>query len=111
MSTTATGRMTLGAVFGTVTATAGAISSAVGTAGATVLLLDNYVQAALNEQKKRQMLEAATFDERLIMELSMEEAQRKLSADQFCNQSDSHATHFNSSYNRLKAVLADHNKA
>jgi hypothetical protein len=98
--------MTLGAVLGTVTATAGAVSGIVGTVGKGVILLDNYVDSTLEEQRKRQALEAATYDERLIMELSMEEAQRKITMDRFCDQSPKHQEHFNSSYARLQSILA-----
>lgn len=106
--TTATGRMTLGAILGAVTTTAGAVTGAIGTAASSIMLLDNYVGKALNEQKTRHVLESENFEERLLIELTQEQASLRLAADQFCNQSPAHQEHFNTSYAKLSAVLARH---
>lgn len=106
MAVTATGRMTLGAVMGTISNTAGAVSSIVNTGVKGVVMLDNFVESALSEQKKRHALDGVLFDERLLLELSTESAHVRIEADKFCDQSTKHAEHFNSSYAKLAAVLS-----
>lgn len=98
--------MTLGAVFGAVSTTAGAISGAVGTVASSVLLLDNFVNKALDEQKARHAMESENFDQRLLAELAQEQAQVLMAADAFCDQSENHRKRFTESHNRLSAALA-----
>jgi hypothetical protein len=105
-TTTATGRMTLGSIYGAVTTTAGALGQAVGTVAKGVQLLDNYAEAALTEQRKRHMLEAASVDKRLLLEVTMANVQIDLAADEFCNKGARQKELFNAEHARLSELLA-----
>jgi hypothetical protein len=111
VSNIATGRMTIGALFGTISTTANAISGVVGTAAAGVGMLDSFVKKELKEQETRHFLEGLVFEENLSKELSLEQAQKDIVFDQFCDSSTRNAQLFNSHLTRLQDALASRKRA
>lgn len=105
MAQSATGRMTLGAIFGTVGTAAGAVSSTLDTIVGGVSMLDSYVKDASIRQQKRSTIEMSEFADQLLDEAAQLQALRRTQADAFCAQSVTHKTYYDEAHAKLTAVL------
>ena len=103
---TATWGTTVGTIFGAVTTTAAAASSLIGTAAATVSLLDNYVGSHVKQQQISMDLESDDFEEKIIERLSVERTNRQLELVKFTNQSEVHKQLFENNVAALRARAA-----
>ena len=101
-----TARMSLGALLGTVTTAANAVSSTIGTIGAVVGMADTYIGQQVKQQQTTMILESADFEDKLIERVAMETTVRKLELAKFTAQSPAHAQLFDASTAELKAHLA-----
>lgn len=98
-------RTTVGAVFGTVSTTANVVTGLVNAAGEGINMLDSFVKKSSTEQRARHTADTEDFLDRLIMEKSMESAERNNSALEFCRKSTDHATFYQEAQERYTALL------
>ena len=103
--TNATARMTLGALLGTITTSANAISGVVGTVAAGVQIMDTYVGLQLKQQQSSMLLEADDFDERIIERIGQERTLRQLEVVKFTALSENHATLYDENMRNLRKRL------
>ncbi len=106
---TATARMTLGSVLGTVGTAAVAVSSIFDTTTKGVGMLENYVDAALEEQRDRIAADSVDRIQRIGEEKATEMALRQLQVLKFCAQTPEHKTLFTTNYDKvMEAINARH---
>lgn len=102
----ATTRMTLGSVLGTVTDAANTVSTVLKTATLTVGMAHTYVEDAAIKQRMQSVAERDSFVEEVAISLAMKEAQRKKEVRDYCAQDPESANEFKLAYDRLKLKLA-----
>jgi hypothetical protein len=103
--TTSTLRTATGSLFGTVTASAGAISSIFMAATHGVAMLDEYVKNSLDQQQVRICADNEDFEARITEEKATQMAQRQLEVVAFCNQSVVHQDLYTKSHDRISLAL------
>ena len=96
-----TSRLTFGAVLGTVTETASAVTAIANTITVGVGMANSYVREAAFEQQKAAEISRLTFEENLYELAAQKEAERKLLILNFTNKSPQHAALYEAAYNRL----------
>jgi hypothetical protein len=84
-------RATAGAVLGTVTDTAAAISNTVNTISGAVNMANQFVQSASLDQKDRQVIHRKTFRDTLLRESRMSVARSNNEVLSFVGESESNA--------------------
>ena len=98
-------RMAFGAVLGTITDTATAVSDLVTTLGDGIGMLHATVHHASNHQKQRHVADNVMFREELITESTMRIAQSGAVALEFCRQSEDNAKLFDDAQSKLLAAF------
>ena len=97
-------RVAAGAVFGTITDTANAISGVVNTISNGLDMANSFVRHAQQKQRFDQVIDMAVYQERRVEEFALEEASRKkIIADQCLDPEIQ--TYYNDSYTKLQALL------
>lgn len=89
-SSIATTKFTFGSILGSVSATAGAITSTINHAAGAVDMVGAYIDKAKKEQAKTHALELAELDSRLIEEFTMRKTLRDAETKKFREQSAWH---------------------
>ena len=97
--------LTIGAVLGTVTDAATAVSTVIGTGIKGVNMLDQYVTDAAEKQKIRSIVDMESFETRLIEEVSMEDTQRQLKTLEFISKDEKTAELYEKNHNRIANLL------
>jgi hypothetical protein len=97
--------MTVGSVFGMVTATANAVTGAVTAAADGVSMLDKFVKDASEKQALRSTADMNDFIYRLAEEKAQERSDRQIQVDAFCDRSPRHAELYNRNYTEILALL------
>jgi hypothetical protein len=100
----ATMRMTVGSLFGVINTTAVAATQVVGVIGKGAGMLDAAVTDAAETQQERLAFEAESRTDRLVMDAAQQEAERNVSAEQFCNRSEAHARYYLTAQAKYQAV-------
>jgi hypothetical protein len=100
-----TARMTFGTILGTVSTSAVAISTVIGTGVKGINMLEKFVDDAATKQHKRSLLDMESFQTRLLEEVAQEDAERGLKLDEFMSKSAQHRELYKLNYERLAAVL------
>jgi hypothetical protein len=98
--------MTVGSIFGVINTTAVATTQLIGGLGKGVGMLDAAITDAAETQQERLAFEAESRTDRLVMEAAQQEAERNVSAEQFCNRSEAHARYYLSAQSKYQAVAA-----
>ena len=106
----ATARMTIGALFGTVTNAAGAVSSTIDAVSAGVGMLETFVDNAALQQRKRMAADIVDLDQRIAVEKGEQMAQREVDTLKFCSQSDFHKESFDRNYALIVAALKGYSR-
>lgn len=106
---TATTRMTIGSILGTVQNAATAVSTTLETATVSVGMLHTYVSDAAHKQQIRSVAERDSFGVQVAEELAMAEAVRKDEVRKFCN-TETRQADYNEAYTRIFAKISDHTK-
>lgn len=101
-----TARMTFGTVLGTVSTSAVAISTIIGTGVKGINMLEKFVDDAADKQIERSLLDMESFRVRLLEEVSQEDTERGIKLEEFMAKSASHRELYELNYKRLEAVLA-----
>jgi hypothetical protein len=108
---TATARLTIGAVLGTVGSAANTVSTVLGGVTKSVSMLDQFLDDAIEKQQARSIVDMADFESSLAEEKAQEMAERQLQVLQFCKQSVRHGELYEANFNRISDLLAArHNK-
>ena len=102
----ATTRMAFGAVLGTITDTAKAVSDLVTTAGDGIGMLHATVHQASQHQKQRHVADNVSFREELVTESSMRIAATGATALAFCRESDDNKQLFEDAQAKLLEAFA-----
>lgn len=102
----ATTRMALGALLGTVTDTAKAVSDLVTTCGDGIGMLHATVHQASDHQRQRHVADNVSFREELITESSLRIAATGAQALAFCRQGDDEAKLFEDAQSKLLEAFA-----
>lgn len=105
MASTSTARLTIGSVLGTVNTAALTISSTLDAAGSAVGMLNSTIDKAAREQRMRHKADLSEFKNRLIIEVSMERAQRERQVLEFC-QDETNKKLYEAAHNELTQLLA-----
>lgn len=109
MAQTATARLTLGSVLGTVESAATSISSVFDTATKGINMANKYVSDASKKQNIRSIVDMHDFQNKLAEEKAMEETLRKKTILEFTNQSEENKNLFENAFNRINELLAEKN--
>lgn len=102
----ATTRLTIGSVLGTINTAANTVSSTLDAAGSAIGMLNATVNKAAKEQRIRHAVDVNEFKSRLVVEVSMERAQRERAMLEFCSDSQNKAL-FEKAFNELTTVVKD----
>ena len=102
----ATTRLTIGSVLGTINTAANTVSSTLDAAGSAVGMLNATVTKAAKEQRIRHAVDINEFKSRLVIEVSMERAQRERTMLEFCSDAQNKAL-FEKAFNELTAAIKD----
>lgn len=105
-----TARMTFGTVLGTVSTTAVAVSTVIGTGVKGINMLEKFVDDAAEKQTLRSKLDMESFQVRLVEEVAMEDTERGLKLEEFMSKTPKHAELYKSNYERLQKILAAEQK-
>ena len=105
MSTTATARMTFGALLGTVATTANAVTSVVNTGVEGVSMLDRFVKKHATQQKIDHAADMADYAWRVGMQKAQELATLKQEVRAFCDKSEQHAADYAESFNSIMEAI------
>lgn len=100
-------RMTIGTVLGTVSDSAVAVSTILGTGIKGINMLDEYVNEAALKQKKRSLIEMSSFETKLMEEVAQEDSVRQLQVQEFMDKTPAHRKLYIANYNRLGKILAE----
>lgn len=103
---TSTARLTIGSLLGTVNTAAITVSSTLDAAGAAVGMLNATVSKAAKEQAIRHKVDVNEFKSRLVMEVSMQRAQRERQVLDFCQDKDNERL-FKAAHDELAALVKD----
>ena len=102
----ATSRMTIGALLGTVTTAATTVTSTLDTASAAVGMLNATVTKAAKEQSIRHAVDVNEFKNRLVVEVSMQRAQRERAVVTFCEDKVNKQL-YEAAHNELTALIKE----
>lgn len=100
----ATSRATVGAVLGTVTDTANAISGVVNSVANGMDMLNSYVKNEQAKQRLRHLADLSEYETVLSEQLSTQEAERKKKIADLCKDEES-ATYYNSAYSKFTTLF------
>lgn len=98
--------VTIGALFGTITTAANAVTGVVNTAAASVGMLDTYVSTHVRNQQATLEFEADEFEERIIERLSRERTERQLEVAKYTATSTAHQALYEANLQKLREVQA-----
>lgn len=98
-------RMAFGAIMGTITNTASAVSDLANTVGDSVGMLNKFVESASIDQRERHVVHRTTFREQLIREASMEIAKGDAETLVFCKESEENKQLFENAQSKLLAAF------
>lgn len=107
MTTTATARLTIGAVFGSIAQTAGTVSNVLGAANSSVNMLNAYVEKAAKEQRMNYRADEKELANKIIERVSKEQVERRIELDKFCAQSDRHEKLYQEALEEYKDMFKD----
>jgi len=102
-------RITIGALFSTISETANTVTNLVGTVNKGVGMASSYVDVLVKEQELDNIARVATYQEKLIERLSMEEAERQLDIIKFTEKSNNHKELYIKAQDRYTALFAPKN--
>lgn len=102
MSTT---RSTYGAILGTVTSAASALTTALSTMDTTVGMAATAIDDAARRQKARSKLDELAYKDSIAKEKSMELELQQESIIDWCDEVEGRAERFKATYDRLRAAL------
>lgn len=102
-----TARMTVGALLGTVTTTANAVTGTVNGIAKGVGMFDTWIDQLATEQRIRAIGHKERAKTMIAQDLAMEEAERIVSIEEFCSKSPSHLSHFQTAHSKYEALLKD----
>lgn len=103
---TATARLTLGTLLGTVGVAANSITAVFSTTVKVVDMADGFVSDALTRQQIRSVVDMENFEAALQEEKAQEMAERKVNVLAYCAQSTQHEALYAESYDRIGSILA-----
>lgn len=106
----ATTRMALGSLMSTVANTAEAASSVVNTISGSANMLNDFVQRHRTMQQDRNIIEIASFRERLIEETAREETVRKEALFDYFAAREGRKANFDSAYEKLQNLFPKTNQ-
>jgi hypothetical protein len=101
----ATARLTIGSVFGAVSATANTLTTTLTAANQAAGMLNVYVNEAAVKQGKRSEADLESYIDDLLAEKAEESAERTMRANAYCDRSPVHAAAFNEAHARYAAIL------
>ena len=102
----ATTRLTIGSVLGTINTAATTVSSTLDAVGAGIGMLNASVTKAATEQRIRHAVDVNEFKSRLVVEVSMERAQRERAVVDFCSDKQNEAL-FKKAFDELSNIVKD----
>lgn len=105
MASVATTKFTFGTILGSVSATAGAITSTINHAAGAVDMVGAYLDKAKKEQQKTHALELAEMDDKLIEEFTMRAVTRAEEIKKFRETSEWHNNAYSAIQDRYRKVL------
>lgn len=105
----ANARVALGAVLGTVTDVAGAVSTTTNTLTGSLDMLNAFVRDQQMRQRKSHFIGQKRFDKQLIRDLALQEAEDRKKISEICKDPESEL-YFNEAYAELEAIMATFGK-
>jgi hypothetical protein len=96
----------IGSIFGAVNATGTAVTSLLTTAADSVGMLNKYVADASEKQRITSDYDIATFEEKLLDDLSTDEAKRTREIQTFFAEAPENRASWETAHQRIKAAVA-----
>lgn len=107
MASTASARLTVGALFGAVTTAANSVTALLDVTTDGVGMISTFVGDAATKQSLRSLVDMHGFEAALQEEKAQEMSVRQMDILKFVNQSADHKVFYETNYNNIGKILAD----